>query len=72
VLLEGHRLCCDAIEASLGNSAIELPEMVLLTASAFDAPEGPRLRALLQQLDHYRVVTTSPEVIFINILHCFC
>jgi len=69
VLLEGHRLCCDALEDALdttcssSSSSIKLPDTVFVSTSAFEAPEGPRLLELLQKLPHDRVVTTTPEVL---------
>jgi len=49
VLLEGLRLCCDALEASfVEDSAVPAPTSVLVDLSAFDSPEGARLEAALQ------------------------
>lgn len=49
VLLEGLRLCCDALEASfVEDSAVPAPTSVLVDPSAFKSPEGARLEAALQ------------------------
>ena len=85
MLLEGHRLCCDALEAAtsaaeaaeesaaalekeeqggaMGMEGVPLPETVFVSPGAFDAPEGPRLRRVLERLPHGSVVTTTEEVL---------
>ena len=54
VLLEGHRLVCDALEAALGpgKGLVPLPEAVILSERALGdgVPEGRRLEALLEQV----------------------
>jgi tRNA G18 (ribose-2'-O)-methylase SpoU len=68
VLLEGHRLCCDALEAALctapSNSLhVPLPQTVFIDEAAFLVPEGERLQGLLEQLPHEVVVSTTREVL---------
>lgn len=49
VLLEGLRLCCDALEASFAeDSTVPAPTSVLVDPTAFESPEGARLEAALQ------------------------
>ena len=67
VLLEGHRLCCDTIEAALGASGqaqhLALPDTVFIGPSAFEAPEGSRLKCLLEQLPSTTVLSVSEKVL---------
>ena len=68
VLLEGLRLCCDALEAALDGgerSGVALPESVLVDPGCLaSSPEGRRLEALLLRLPFGRVaLAAAPEVL---------
>lgn len=64
VLLEGLRLCCDALEASGADpAAVPPPTSVLLDPAALASPEGPRLEAALQRLPWLAVATVPPDVL---------
>lgn len=66
MLLEGHRLVCDAVEFALlrHSDGVELlPDVLFVGPEAFDVPEADRLAAVIRELPPERVVPASPEVL---------